>query len=267
MPTPITLTYSGEVNGRSSYTFSNGQNDYVMSWTGASWEFKLDGLFLLSSNEANTLEPPCSSAFPWTGGQGCDFGQAPYIGGPSCSTVPLAVELIDFEAQVKNRAVALNWTTATERDNTGFSIERSLDGLAHWQDLGFVASGGNTTAATHYTFTDDAPAPGVSYYRLKAVDFGGKEEYSPVTRVYIKQNEAISLSPNPVTTILKVTSTHAADAVFSFKMYDAMGRLISEKPFTETHLEVDMSAFVSGLYFIEIMSERSPACRQVVIKN
>lgn len=179
----------------------------------------------------------------------------------------MAVELIQFEASAAGGWVNLNWVTATERDNTGFFIERSVDDWAHWQGLGFVKSNGNTTDETHYAFTDDAPLPGVSYYRLKAVDWSGKEEYSPATRVYIAQREAIVLSPNPVQTILKVTSPHDADAAFLLRIHDAVGRLISEQPYTETHLEVDMSAFASGLYFLEITSDRSPAYRQVVIKT
>lgn len=263
----ITLSFSGLVNGRSSYTYFDGQSTFEIYWNGGFWEFKLDGLFLLSYNNANTLEPPCSNVFPWTSGLGCDFKQAPYIGGPSCSSVPMAVELIQFEASAAGGWVNLNWVTATERDNTGFFIERSVDDWAHWQGLGFVKSNGNTTDETHYAFTDDAPLPGVSYYRLKAVDWSGKEEYSPATRVYIAQREAIVLSPNPVQTILKVTSPHDADAAFLLRIHDAVGRLISEQPYTETHLEVDMSAFASGLYFLEITSDRSPAYRQVVIKT
>lgn len=269
IPVPITLNYAGTVNGRSSYSYSGGGGNYLIYWTGASWEFTLDVgiVFLLSYNNANTLEPPCSNVFPWIAGPGCDFTQAPYIGGPSCSSIPMAIELIKFEATVTDRWVNLNWTTATEHDNSGFSIERSVGDLAHWQRLGFVKSNSNTTDETHYTFTDDAPAFGVSYYRLKTIDWAGKEEYSPATRAYMTQNEAIILSPNPVQTILKVASSPTDDAAFLLKIHDTTGRLISEQPYTETQLEVDMSALVSGLYFVEITADLRPIYRQVVIKT
>jgi len=267
--TPITLSYAGQVNGRSSYTYSDGQGTYTIAWTGASWEFKLDVgiVLLLAFNDANTLEPPCSNVFPWNVGPGCDFTQAPYIGGPSCSSMPMAIELMDFKVLEKSGSVMLNWATATERDNSGFAVERSVDDLAHWGRLGFVKSEGNTTALIRYAFTDDAPASGTSYYRLKAIDLAGKAEYSPVARIYMTQNQAVVLFPNPVQTILKVASSSPDDADCLLKIYDATGRLTFEKTCMEAHLEVDMSAFVSGFYFVEITADRRPIYRQVIIKT
>ena len=42
------------------------------------------------------------------------------------NTPPLPVELISFNASVHDSKVKLNWTTATEVNNLGYEIQRSL---------------------------------------------------------------------------------------------------------------------------------------------
>ena len=267
MSTPITLNYAGEVNGRSSYSFSNGQSDYVISWTGAAWEFRLDGIFLLSSNEANTLEPPCSSTFPWISGLGCDFGQAPYIGGPSCSTAPLAIELVGFNIQVQNRFVVLGWTTARESDNARFTIERSPNDDLHWESIGFVTGGGTTLNHSTYTFTDDAPREGLIYYRLLWQDFDGKKEYSRVLSVHLASQTAISLTPNPVQNILTITFSEAPESASLLRLFDAQGRLIKSQALTETQMELDMTQCLPGFYCTEIVGDGGYIHRYRLVKN
>ncbi len=269
MPTLITLTYAGEVNGRSSYSYSDGQSTYNIHWTGSSWEFTLDVgiIFLLSSNDANTLEPPCSNVFPWNVGPGCDFAQAPYIGGPSCSSVPLAIELVEFKVQVKNQTVILSWATTLEKDNAKFIIERSAGDALQWRDIGFVAGGGTTSAVSSYTYTDDAPPAGLSFYRLRSVDFGGTADLSGMLSVYVKTGITAQLTPNPVQNILTVTLPNTPLSTSFLRIYDAVGQMVTEQPALETYMEVDMSTFTSGLYWVEIVSEQTSICRHVVIKT
>ena len=270
LTSPITLIYAGDVNGRSSYSYSDGQSTYSIYWTGSLWEFTLDVgiVFLLSYNDANTVEPPCSNIFPWTAGLGCDFAQAPYIGGPSCSSVPMAIELVDFKAQVKSQIVILDWTTASEKDNAKFIIERSAGDALQWEKIGFVAGSGTTSAISSYTYTDDAPPAGLSFYRLRSIDFEGKETLSGMLSVYVKTGTTARLSPNPVQNVLTVTlPKNLPPTTSSLRIYDALGQMIAEQPALEPDMEVDMSTFTAGLYWIEIVSEQTSICRHVVIKT
>lgn len=267
MPTPITLTYAGDVNGRSSYTHFNGQSTYTIFWDGSMWKFELDGMFLLSYNEANTLEPPCSSAFPWTGGLGCDFGQAPFIGGPSCSTVPLAIALVGFNVQVQNRFVVLDWATASESDNAGFTVERSSNDGLHWEKIGFVAGSGTTLSHSTYTFTDDTPPEGLIYYRLLWQDFDGKKEYSGVLNIHLASQTAISWAPNPVQNVLKITFSEALEAVWLLRLYDAQGKLLQAQSVTGQPIELDMAQCPPGFYCAEAVSDGGRVYRHRLVKN
>ena len=74
-----------------------------------------------------------------------DFVLANAIGG----TNPLPVELVSFEASVKNNLVLLSWKTATESNNYGFEIERSFDSN-NWTKIGFVNGQGNSNSLKEY---------------------------------------------------------------------------------------------------------------------
>lgn len=120
----------------------------------------------------------------------------------------LPVELTNFKASMPpNDGVHLFWGTATEKDNHGFDVERSADGL-NWASLAFVPGNGTTALPQQYFFHDKKPLAGVNYYRLKQHDRDGKFEYSPMVVADVSNDEAdFSVFPNP-----------SADGALSFRV-------------------------------------------------
>ena len=90
----------------------------------------------------------------------------------------IPVTLSSFTAKKTGAANQLTWTTETEINNNGYHVERQ-SGNGTWASLGFVK--GNNTAST-YIFEDKDPLS-ISYYRLRQVDFDGKETLSKVVSV------------------------------------------------------------------------------------
>jgi len=91
----------------------------------------------------------------------------------------MPVELDKWTATNLKESVLLEWTTASEENNDYFAIERSIDGVT-WKVLGNVGGAGTTSATHYYSFEDTKPVSGISYYRLKQVDFNGEYTYSSV---------------------------------------------------------------------------------------
>jgi len=94
----------------------------------------------------------------------------------------LPVKLISFNATLANEKVNCTWETASETNNDYFTIERSKDGNG-FESLGNVKGQGNSNINTRYSFTDNNPFDGISYYRLKQTDFDGKYTYSTIKKV------------------------------------------------------------------------------------
>ncbi|NWF91039.1 MAG: immune inhibitor A [Ignavibacteriaceae bacterium] len=99
------------------------------------------------------------------------------------SAIP--VELISFTGDVQETNVLLKWTTATELNNYGFEIQRSLtqtlsegEGLFNWNKIGFVPGVGNSSSIQNYSFVDNTNDKFGKYaYRLKQIDFDGSFKY------------------------------------------------------------------------------------------
>src|SRR5439155_4138734 len=100
------------------------------------------------------------------------------VNGPP-NSVPLPVELVSFTGEAHEDFNLLSWITASEINNMGFEIQRSEDAVT-FMKCGFVGGKGNSTSTVDYTFRDNNVDEGVTYYRLKQVDFDGKENYSGV---------------------------------------------------------------------------------------
>lgn len=93
----------------------------------------------------------------------------------SCSFTPivLASEVIGYTGTYEHQRSVLTWETATERNNSHFSILRSTDGM-NWNNIGTVAGGGNSNQPLSYQLIDYTPENGTNYYRLESTDFDGK---------------------------------------------------------------------------------------------
>ncbi len=107
-----------------------------------------------------------------------------FSGSLSYALPPLPVTLTRLSAKPSTRGVQLDWTTASETKNAGFSVERSIDGK-RWESLGFVSGFGESRQLRDYSFLDQAAAKGVNYYRLVQRDLDGEEALSDIVSAQV----------------------------------------------------------------------------------
>jgi hypothetical protein len=175
------------------------------------------------------------------------------------------VELVGFSASIIDGNVELNWTTATETNNMGFDIERSVDNSAY-EKVGFVNGTGTTAETQKYSFIDKA-VTGKIKYRLKQIDFNGTYEYSNSVEVDLSAALNYSLDqnyPNPFNPITKIKFTVAEESTVRLIIYNTLGQAVSsifEDVVTAGSHEIvwDASDVSSGIYFytVEMSSNNS----------
>lgn len=107
------------------------------------------------------------------------------------------VQLMYFRGKAEAERVRLSWATALEINSSHFNVERSTD-LKEFATIGKLTSAGDSRQLINYSFLDEAPLPGVNYYRLKQVDKDGTSDYSKIIAIS-PQAEATQfvIYPNP----------------------------------------------------------------------
>jgi hypothetical protein len=161
------------------------------------------------------------------------------------ANVALGVELTNLTAKSINKTTVLNWQTASEKDNQGFTVERSLNGT-DYAAIGQVKGFGTTNTVRNYTFTDATPTNGVNYYRLRQADFNGKESLSKVVSVISGKNFLV-LKNTLVQNLLDVTV--GEDQKGPLSIFNVSGQLVYSAKVQGNQL-LDVSALTSGLYIV-----------------
>lgn len=179
---------------------------------------------------------------------------------------PLPVELIHFSAIQVQGAGLLRWSTATERSNRGFDIERSPDG-AEWERIGFLAGHGNSQHLREYQFADQKiPALRAVYYRLKQLNEDGTFAYSRIVAVQLSAREnSLDLYPNPVVDELHLRLGLPSLDV-RLRIINLLGQILAEKLHSagQTEIVENVSLLPSGVYQAEIINGQERTFRKFV---
>lgn len=182
-------------------------------------------------------------------------------GTASVSCTPLPVELNNFNVEkklVNNIEVArLQWETMSEINNDYFTIERSNDGI-NFEEITTITGQGNSNTLHNYSFIDDAPLTGTSYYRLKQTDFDGEHTYSTIDAVHFEETNEIKIFPNPSNGQFKITGK----GIQSIRIINNIGLVV----YSGTIKVVDLSKQPKGIYILEVMANNNITRTKIIIK-
>ncbi|GAB4294312.1 MAG: hypothetical protein Kow0098_15820 [Ignavibacteriaceae bacterium] len=170
-------------------------------------------------------------------------------------TAIIPVELVSFTVEKINEKIILNWTTATETNNYGFEVLRSIDSF-NWETIGFVVGNGTTTKKNNYSFDDNEIFSDHYYYKLKQVDFDGSSKFSEILEIKILINKYSLLQnfPNPANPKTRITFSIPEKTIVKLNLYSITGELIKELVNEEKEkgiyqVDIDLSKYASGMYF------------------
>jgi hypothetical protein len=182
---------------------------------------------------------------------------------------PLPLTLVDFSGRVEGDHIVLNWQTLDEKNTDRFDVERSCDGI-HFELLQPINASGNSNTLVSYTTLDTKPCAGKNYYRLKQIDTDKRFEYSQVILVddLALSSLSIVLFPNPASAVTTLRIYSVEDQQVEIRINDVFGKEIYSvsNPVSagENRIEIDLSAFQSGNYHLEVMDPK--AIRKVNVK-
>jgi hypothetical protein len=261
---PSTLTWVSTVSGKHHY--SNVTDGIYLRYSGTRWEIAYNASFSpvgYYSTKSTLSNPPNFTFGAWVDNLPVGGGPAgpsdgttmTALSGSGTTSTILPIELVAFEAKTASNGSLLSWTTASEKNNQGFDIERSLDGT-DFQKIAFVKGAGTTNSVQQYTYTD-ASVQSITYYRLKQVDTDGKFEYSKVVSVESDARSTGRVKPTFVKDVLTV------EGATSYEIVDGTGRVLLQS--IENQLNVQ--SLPQGFYVVRGRDVGGNPFIQKIIKN
>jgi len=151
-----------------------------------------------------------------------------------------AAELSSFGGELVEDRVLVSWSTASQTNNAGWRLLRSVDGENYEAVGNFVQGAGTSDALLSYSLEDaDLPSAEKVWYQLEQVDLDGTITRSnPVqvllgARMPVPTEFSTSVYPNPFNPSTTISYDLPNDAFVSIVIYDAIGqeirRLVSEQ--------------------------------------
>ena len=203
------------------------------------------------------------------------------INGPlvlSSGSASLPIKLVQFDAKAAGAAVEVTWTTAEEKNNDFFSIERSEDGQ-NFVKIEEIDGAGNSSQILRYKTMDNQPLAGISYYRLKQTDFDGKFSCSPLRAVNrgtasISDDPAMevrSFGPNPFTDQFNVEYNLTQAGETSIMIFNMSGQVVFE---TSKNDDLGNNSFIytddknlpPANYILQIINGKEKVTKKIVKK-
>ena len=237
----LTFTAAATEVGSISNLGAQRWNNILLKW---------DNPLIGQSNTVNSATVPGVTSFsPWT-----------LLGNGSF----LPITMLSFTVSKNNNYAALNWVTASETNNNGFDVEKSLD-LKIWNKISFVEGAGNSNQLLKYNYDDllteniknnDA----IVYYRLKQIDFNGVYKYSDIRSLNLNAANqdmpiTFALYPNPASQYINIVSSEPIQN-FQINIYNSKGAMVSNTSMNGS-IQLDISNLSPAAYNIVIIDKLS----------
>lgn len=178
------------------------------------------------------------------------------------STVPcfsiLPVELIEFSANCDDGVPVIHWTTASERNNDYFLLERLLEDET-FSLITIIKGNGNSQNEITYSYTDLEARPEINYYRLSQVDFNGQREtFSVISTENCAELSETIINYSKETESLRIKSDlDQLGSLREVKLVSMVGQMLFSVRFNDSYSDkqqISLGKRLSvGTYFVRLI--------------
>jgi uncharacterized repeat protein (TIGR02543 family) len=199
-----------------------------------------------ASIEGNTLSIT-DAEIPASATRGIS-GNYTTFGSKSKSSV-LPIELVSFTANCNGRSALIEWTTATEKNNDFFVLERSNDAV-NFKEIARIAGAGNSIEPISYAYTDYGARNGDNYYRLVQVDYDGTSTTSEIIVANCLGTDGepeVLAYPNPFGDDLTLRFESFGNIQATVEVYDMLGRMVHTQKVNCSQNDYEVVLRLAGL--------------------
>lgn len=186
----------------------------------------------------------------------------------------LPVQWHDFIIHPQENGFNLKWATTEERNNKGFTICRSTNGI-NYHAIGFVQANnsGFGSSLRHYQFLDSFPLMGAIFYKIQQVDTDGTIRDGPIRYVQQDYNrQSVGLFKNFIIQPTAICFSYLVKGNTTFSLYSIDGIMMgkstyqfSEKRVESIQIKVNVGSLKTGLYLLTSESEGRHLIKKIMI--
>ena len=182
----------------------------------------------------------------------------------------LPIELLEFKAEeTSEKNIKVFWTTATEKNNAFFTLEKSFDGKT-WETIAIIPGSGNSLEQRSYEFIDKDVRYGRQFYRLTQTDYDGRFETFRVIGISLIQDQSISpvynVYPNPSTGRFTLQGESMNLDKTALEIFDLNGNLVlKNSEMKNKRQEFDLSSLPKGIYVLKLFSLDGLVTKKLII--
>lgn len=175
--------------------------------------------------------------------------------------VALPIELINFSVLCEKGNSTLKWSTSTEYNNERFVIEKSENGI-DFEIIGNITGAGYSTVTLNYTFTDNDPVRGTSYYRLSQIDYDGTKNILGIRAFEWPCDsdfDGLLVYPNPSSENVNLAFSLGNNDAYTVELFNTAGQLVyqlnegsSDLP-DATLVTIDTKDYSQGVYMVRVV--------------
>jgi sugar lactone lactonase YvrE len=183
------------------------------------------------------------------------------VTGGFAGCIPLPLNLVFFTGKNNDGYNLLQWQAAGEINNGRFEIERSSDSRA-FELIGIMNGAGNSAPSYSYSFTDQYPLNGISYYRLRQTGYDGMFVYSQIIAVANRAtgNASITIYPNPGNGKIGVSSS---DVIEELRISNLAGQVVYRTIPKEKDISLQLKQ--AGTYFVQIITADQRITKKITV--
>ncbi len=176
-----------------------------------------------------------------------------------CTPLLLPIDLMNFSATCKNNNAEISWSTASERNNDYFTLERSMDAV-NFNEIAVIQGQSYSSTEKKYGYTDKEVFGGRWYYRLKQTDLNGEYTYSEITTFDCNESGGkVTYFPNPFVNELTIKVNDINDESAMVEMIDVLGNTVIVREISNirpdsNQFSLDLSGIASGIYTVRFQS-------------
>ena len=168
--------------------------------------------------------------------------------------VVLPVTLISFDADKENKTVRVGWRTALETNMDQYVVERSGDGRSFYA-LKTIQPGNQSV--NEYSFVDENPVAGTSYYRLKMLEANSTTKFSRIVAISFNKYTTAGLFPSPWTRGNEMNISNPGNESLNILFYNKDGRVLGKSTTTSQQVLMPDLSNTTGLIYYRVTSENN----------